>query len=256
METKSRGIFWKDIRRLADPKLIPISIAASSLKDIQEASESAKSSASSVTRPHLVPSLPLKTAKTGTHQRTIPILSWPSSHFRRHCQGLLCRDGRSGGRKEQWPEAKEGKEGTRRWQEDVMKAWSKGRTGSGVADRYEVDWWHGDVVDGRVRTRGQDTGTEGWEVEGEQAERSESMEATSRKIEQAPQRGGVLGLYSEIVVAQRGIQYWRELCVQEEQHLTQTSQYLGDNPVRVREERRGLGDMGRMNDSVADKIRT
>ncbi|KAJ7339172.1 hypothetical protein DFH08DRAFT_812565 [Mycena albidolilacea] len=226
METKSRGIFWKDIRRLADPKLIPISIAASSLKDIQEASESAKSSASSVTRPHLVPSLPLKTAKTGTHQRTIPILSWPSSHFRRHCQGLLCRDGRSGGRKEQWPEAKEGKEGTRRWQEDVMKAWSKGRTGSGVADRYEVDWWHGDVVDGRVRTRGQDTGTEGWEVEGEQAEEIIRVDGLDNNHPDHQQ------------LVNPSNPPHTPVHVQEEQHLTQTSQYLGDNPVRVREERR------------------
>jgi hypothetical protein len=36
MEAKSSNIFWKEVRRLADPRPTPISITASSLKDIFE----------------------------------------------------------------------------------------------------------------------------------------------------------------------------------------------------------------------------
>ncbi|KAJ6484252.1 hypothetical protein C8R45DRAFT_763380, partial [Mycena sanguinolenta] len=36
METETRGIFWKEIKRLADPKPAPVSVTAASLKDVFE----------------------------------------------------------------------------------------------------------------------------------------------------------------------------------------------------------------------------
>ncbi|KAJ7267674.1 hypothetical protein B0H12DRAFT_1010323, partial [Mycena haematopus] len=36
MDAKSSGIFWKEIKRLADPKPVPIAVTAASLKDVFE----------------------------------------------------------------------------------------------------------------------------------------------------------------------------------------------------------------------------
>jgi hypothetical protein len=36
MEAPSRAVFWKEIKRLADPKPAPISVSADSLKDVFE----------------------------------------------------------------------------------------------------------------------------------------------------------------------------------------------------------------------------